>query len=332
MKSHAAHSIAHTLTIFLTMALLSGCNSNTTTRPADSPSTGTPLISPTTARSVPIFAEDGRPSDWSALLAACCDADFVLIGENHGHPLGLASAAALWEDMLPRCPRAALAMEFIERDEQSHLDDYLTGVTDEATFRKRTNRVDGNYPPGHAQMIAAAKSAGRPVIAANAPRPYVRLARTEGFDRLAALTPEQHRLFRIPDHMPPRGTRYRDDFDNLMREDPGHSPAAPADLAAEAKRTATLDATFRAQSMWDWTMSESIARAFNNNNAPVLLVVGRFHIDFNGGLPQALALQAPNAKILRVTFIDAPPLTTNTPRDEDKARANYMIYVGTRPR
>ncbi len=312
----------------LAASLLAGCNSvATSSREAI---VATSLISPTTARSVPIFSEDDRPADWSALLAACCDADFVLIGENHGHPLGLASAAALWEDMLPRCPRAALGMEFIERDEQSHLDDYLTGITDEATFRKRTNRVDGNYPPGHAQMIAAAKSAGRPVIAANAPRPYVRLARIEGFDRLAALTPEQHRLFRIPDHMPPRGTRYRDDFDNLMREDPGHSPAAPCNPTAEAERSAKLDATFRAQSMWDWTMSESIARAFKSNNAPVLLVVGRFHIDFDGGLPQALRQQAPNSKILRISFIDAPPPTTNTPRDEDKARASFIIYVGSR--
>lgn len=233
--------------------------------------------------------------------------------------------------MLPRCPRAALAMEFLERDEQSHLDDYLTGVTDEAAFRKRTNRVDGNYPPGHARMIDAARSAGRPVIAANAPRPYVRLARTAGFDRLASLTPEQKRLFRIPDQMPPRGTRYRDDFDNLMREDPGHSPAAQTDPAVEAERITKLDATFRAQSMWDWTMSESISRAFRNNNAPVLLVVGRFHIDFDGGLVQALRLQHPGSKTLRISFVDAPLPATGTPRDEDKGRANYIIYVGARP-
>ncbi len=312
----------------LAASLLAGCSSSTTS--SREAIVAAPIISPTAARSVPIFSEDGRPADWSALLTAACNADFVLIGENHGHPLGLESAAALWEDMLPRCPRAALAMEFIERDEQSRLDDYLTGITDEATFRKRTNRVDGNYPPGHAQMIAATKSAGRPVIAANAPRSYVRLARTDGFDRLAALTPEQKRLFRIPDQLPPRGTRYRDDFDNLMREDPGHSPAAPTNSAADAERSAKLDATFRAQSMWDWTMSESIARASKDNNAPVLLVVGRFHIDFDGGLPQALRLQSPNSNILRISFIDAPPPTTGAPRNEDQGRASFVIYVGSR--
>ncbi len=288
------------------------------------------MIAPAKARAVTIFNEDGRPADWATLVAAASEADVVLIGENHGHPLGLAAAAALWEDMLPRCPRAALAMEFIERDEQSRLDDYLTGITDEATFRKRTNRVEGNYPRGHAQMIDAAKAAGRPVVAANAPRPYVRIARTSGYDKLASLTPEQKRLFRIPDELPARGTRYRDDFDKIMTEDPGQSPAPMPDPAAEAQRRATLDATFRSQSMWDWTMAESVAGAFDKNNAPVLLIVGRFHIDFEGGLAQALKKLHPGSKTVRISFVDAPAPATGAPREEDKARANFIIYVGTR--
>lgn len=325
------HTTSCLAALALASTLLSACGSSTTSpRASESATIAAPAISAAKARAVTIFSEDGRPVEWSNLVSSASDADVVLVGENHGHPLGLAAAAALWEDMLPRSPRAALAMEFIERDEQSRLDDYLTGITDEATFRKRTNRVEGNYPSGHRQMIEAAKSAGRPVIAANAPRPYVRIARTSGFDKLASLTPEQKRLFRIPDEIPARGTRYRDDFDKIMTEDPGQSPPAALDPAADAQRRATLDATFRSQSMWDWTMADSVAAALQKNNAPVLLIVGRFHIDFEGGLAQALKHIHPGAKTVRISFVDAPAPTSGGPRDEDKARANYIIYVGSR--
>src|SRR5262245_60198003 len=63
------------------------------------------------------------------IASAPCDA--IIIGENHGHPLGLSTAAAIWSDILARSDRAALSMEFFERDEQSRLDEYLAGLTDE---------------------------------------------------------------------------------------------------------------------------------------------------------------------------------------------------------
>lgn len=274
---------------------------------------------------------DGKVISWEELVAAVSGADAVLVGENHGHPLGLAAAAALWEDMLPNSPSAALAMEFIERDEQSRLDDYLTGINDEATFRKRTNRTDSNFPPGHRAMIEAAKNAHRPVFAANAPRMYVRIARLEGYDRLGALTAEQKRLFRIPDSIPQSGSRYRDDFDKVMSDNEGADPAAPkgaADPNAEAERRTKLDATFRSQSVWDWTMAESVARAIDLGNAPVMLVVGRFHVDFEGGLAQALAKLRPGTHTILVSFVNENAPANGSIRDEDRGRADYVIYVG----
>ena len=120
------------------------------------------------ARSVIVLdGASGRRVSWDVLVSAAAGADAVLIGENHGHPLGLAATAALWEDVLKRTNRAALALEFFERDEQSRLDDYLNGICDEATFRKRTARSESNYPPGHRAMVEAAKAAHRPVISMN---------------------------------------------------------------------------------------------------------------------------------------------------------------------
>lgn len=281
-----------------------------------------PVITPQTAREVGAF--DGRTGsrvEWRDLVAAAAGADVVLIGENHGHPLGLACAAALWEDVLARADHAALSMEFFERDEQVGLDDYLTGVTDEAKFRSATRRSEGNYPAGHQAMVESARSHNRPVIAANAPRRYVRIARLEGYDRLARLSGEQTRLFRIPDRIPDPDSKYRRDFDEIM----GGGDGATKAQQPSAEDRAALDATFRSQSMWDWTMAESVARASAAGSAPVVLVVGHFHVDFDGGLVQALRELRPGVRVVTVSFAaaSAPGL-----REEDRNRADFVIYVG----
>lgn len=283
------------------------------------------LITGAPARSVPIvIGADGRPATWDDLISAAASADVVILGENHGHPLGLSVAAALWEDILSRSDRAALAMEFIERDEQAPLDDYLTGIVDEAAFVKATRRTDSNYPPGHRAMVEAAKARNRPVIAANAPRIYVRLARTDGYEKLATLTSEQKRLFVVPraDQLPQPGSKYRDDFNTVMGLDPaGTTPPDP-------ERIATVEAMFRSQSVWDWTMAESVAQAAAAGSSPVVLVVGRFHSDFDGGLVQALRAMRPGVRIVTVSFADAAPPEGNAMREEDRGRAEFVVYVG----
>jgi uncharacterized iron-regulated protein len=289
----------------------------------------------TAGRGVTLVQRDGRPASWGDVVAAAGRAEVVLIGENHGHPLGLSSAAALWADVLAASPRAVLSMEFFERDEQLVLDDYLAGLIDEATFLRRADRNDENFPPGHRAMVRAAKAAGRPVVAANAPRPYVRLARTDGYDRLAKLTPEQQRTFRAPDALPTGP--YRERFDRLMSEMAGHEakPAQAGGAApqpnekAEQARKARLDATFRSQSLWDWTMAQSVASALAVGEGPVVHVVGRFHIDHDGGLPQALRSLRPGVRVVSISFVDqAPPARAASPAKDDLDRADFVAYVG----
>jgi uncharacterized iron-regulated protein len=279
-------------------------------------------------REVPVFRADARPTTWNELIAEASRADAVILGENHGHPTGLAVAAAIWEDLAstptssPKGP--ALALEFWERDQQNALDDFLTGVTDEAGFLKASGKAgtakaeapddSANFPHGHREMVRTAKAKNRPVIAANAPRRYVRLARTEGFDRLRALNPRQQEMFRIPDTLPEG--RYRDDFEKVMG----------GTALSEGPRQ--HDDMFRSQSVWDWTMSQTVARLVDAGNTPAVLVVGRFHSDHRGGLVQALEAQRPGTRTITVSFIetDAP----STIPDEDKGRADFIIYAGKR--
>jgi len=343
-------------------------------KPANTPyMPATMTISADRARNVAIL--DGRSGvqrAWPELVNAASSADVVLIGENHGHELGLAAAAMLFQDILAQSPNAALSMEFLERDQQVAVDDYLVGVTDEAGFAKASARTASSYPAGHRAMVEAARIAKRPIIAANAPRRYVRLARIESYERLGTLTYEQTRLFRVPTTMP--SGRYRDSFGALMASMRKETVAAPVPTTSATSATPAttspdiqslassqqlghplgdplvqptlvwtpqMEGLFRAQALWDWTMADSIASLIargtrQNYSKPVVHVIGRFHVDYEGGTVQALRQLAPDARIITITFIDANPPNMNnlvaaaTPllAEEDKDRADFVIYVG----
>lgn len=263
----------------------------------------------------------GNAASLSEAVSGAAGADAIIIGENHGHPLGLATAAAFFSDLLGHAPTSALALEFFERDEQSRVDEYLAGLTDEKKFKARTNRTASSYPQGHRDMVEAAKAAHRPVIAANAPRPFVSAAgKGKEYDNLRALPASLRKLIRIPDELPTG--RYRDDFNKVMSDpNAAHGPAPKT----EEEKQARLDSAFRGQSLWDWTMADSIHQSIAMANTPTCLVVGRFHEDFRGGLVQALEKLHPGVKIKTISFVSE---WSDALKAEDKDRADFVVYVG----
>lgn len=285
----------------------------------------TGVHSPTTL-AVSIFRGDGSSASSLDVLDACVDGDVVVIGETHGHEVGLGFAAEVFEGVLQSRPNAALSMEFYDRDQQVALDDYLLGVIDDEGFKEAARRTAGNDPAGHRRMLEAARTAGVPVVAANAPRRYVTLARTEGYERLRGLSEEQRRLFVIPWRMP--DGRYREEFFGLMGGmfgDGSHGEEVP-----EAERSARIEAIFRSQSLWDATMASAIADAMARSR-PVVHVVGRFHSDFahvaGGGTVQLLRDLRPGARIVTLSVIDAGEEVVGALREEDRDRADFVVYA-----
>ena len=279
------------------------------------------------------------PTPWQTMIADAATADVVIICEQHSHPVGLPMMAQLFADTLAEAQaaghRPALALEFIERDHQLALDDYLAGLIDEEAFRSRTNRTETNYPAAHRDMVEAARAANLPVYAANAPRRYVRMARTEGFDRLRAMTPTQRETFVIPDPM--TTGPYRDRFFDLFREMMGGGQGASAkEAAAEQAQgqpgpdaealNAQIEAFYRSQQVWDATMADTVARAVRAGHRPVVLVIGQFHSDYNGGTVDMIDRALPSKRIVTISMVSADEPTT-----EDINRADYLLMVGPTP-
>ncbi len=312
--------------LVIASAGITGCAS--TPAPVDQPTKALTIADPSLgkqARELKLFrGSDGSVVSWESMISAAAGADAVIIGENHGHPLGLALRAEVWTDVLARRDRAVLSMEFFNRDEQARVDDYLRGLVDENGFLKATRRTsDAIYPPGHRAMVQSAKTHNRPVIASNAPRTYVTAASKESYEKLRSLTDEQRRLFRIPDELPTG--KYRTDYDAIMSDPAMASHGGPKKEETPEQLKKRLDSGFRAQSLWDWTMAESIARGIERDGTPVVHVVGRFHSDFSGGLVQALGKLKPGTKVVIISVVDA---SSETLRSEDRERGDFVVYVG----
>jgi uncharacterized iron-regulated protein len=195
-------------------------------------------------------------------------------------------------------------MEFLERDDQLALDDLGVGLAPDPDPLARAS-----LPDAHRRMARAVADAGRPVIAANAPRRYVTMIRKQGRPALDRLTPEQRRLVVVPGDL--TSGDYRDRFFALMggmmaAHGGGHAGgeqdhAPPDDRAIEAMVTPY----FLAQNVWDATMADSIARAADAGARPVLHVVGRFHTDHEGGLTERLRALRPATRLLTISLAPA---------------------------
>ncbi|UCD74794.1 MAG: ChaN family lipoprotein [Phycisphaerales bacterium] len=227
--------------------VLSGCSPRhyfNTARPIAGPDNPPGPISAEEPRVVPVFAgSDGTPLGWEDVLQAAAWADVIIIGEQHDDAVGHAVQRAVVEDVMARFDRSALSVEMLERDEQIVVDDYLEGLIDAETLAKLTHSEgwgggDGSWEDWYQPIIDAARDAGGDVVAANAPRRYVKLARMRGYGVLADLPPHRRKLADRPRRM--LGGQYRQRFFDLMMEQmeeaakEAEMPAAEGEEPADA--------------------------------------------------------------------------------------------------
>lgn len=323
------------------------------------PDTAVLPSAPFPPRALPMFAGNtGRLLTWTDFMQGVFWADVVFLGEMHDDKVGHEVQRAIFVDTLLLDQRTALSMEMLERQDQAALDEYLAGAIDAPTFIARTDSANwggkDKFVDYYLPIIDEAKARGTRVIAANAPREYVRMARLEGWSALRALPPERQELFSLP--RPLADGRYELRFRDLMIESaaehgasiaptapPPDAPAPEGAPAGAAPTDATpapapttgpspemIAAAFRAQLLWDSTMGDSIARALGppwSSTAPnrIVHLVGAFHVDFNGGTPQQTRARSSFARFLTVSLVHERATAL---REEDVGRADVVIYTG----
>lgn len=284
-----------------------------------------------------VFTGAGEPASLEDIVTAMGRHDVVFIGETHDDPTG----HMLEVELLKRAVRAyggegasrtvALSLEFFERDVQLVVDEYLAGLVTEPSFRAASRPWD-RYGTDYRPLIELAKEQGLDVIAANAPRRYVRRVSRHGRESLADLSPAAlETLPPLPYGEP--SAAYRDQWIRVMAEVMEQEgtkcgvPVADSAAVAPAGTHAGMGNQLDAQALWDATMAWWIAQYLTGHpDALVLHMVGGFHVARGTGTPEHLAGYGPDASAMVVMLRPAADIDTFEPAPEG-AWGDFVIQT-----
>ena len=256
-----------------------------------------------------IYKNDGSVVDFDQMINGVSGAEVVFFGEQHDDTI----AHKAQYDVLAglhkaRNGKVVLSMEMFETDVQYIVDEYLKGQITEQSFTKDARAWD-NYAKDYKPMVEFMKQNKGKVVAANAPRRYVRMVSRQGIQTLDALDKRaKSYLAKLP--VDTLAGRYLERFNKIMG---GH--------------TTGMSKIYHAQCVWDATMAESINKAVKaNKDNTVIHLCGKFHCEENLGTVQQLSHKNKKVKIKNIVALKLQEFTELT-EAERKVRADYIIVT-----
>ncbi len=266
-----------------------------------------------------VFLGDGTPTTWGAMVGALAHCDVVFIGETHDDAYGHALEAQLVGELIDGWHGGALSIEMLERDEQKAADQWLAGEIDSRQLADQTKSASwagkNSWVEWYQPVLDAAKVNGGVVIAANAPRKYVRMVSKDGMKALPPVTSEERALFDTPSVKHPE---YREDLRAIMvemRQEDGQ----PTPIVSDED----LDGFLASQLMWDATMARSVARA--REKFHVVHMAGCFHIDRSGATVGEFRALRPSDTVATVSLVASDMCEFDF--QKDKSRATFVVYT-----
>lgn len=237
-----------------------------------------------------VFDSKGNPTTIDQIVAAIGDNEAIFLGEQHDDAVGHAVQAEIFRRAVAKYSgerRVALSLEMFERDVQIVLDEYLNSLITEPQFLA-SSRPWANYKTDYRPLVELAKEKHLSVIAANAPRRYVNMVSRNGREALNSLTKDAKAWIAPIPYGEPSET-YSKKFKALM----GPSPEAQMGI----------DKILASQSLWDATMSNSVAKFLKDNKRSLVIQLnGSFHTESRLGTVEHLLKYRPKTKVLVVTL------------------------------
>lgn len=260
------------------------------------------------------FDRTGKSVEANQIVSALENADAVFLGEQHDDQIAHQLQLQILQTAFERYGKArpiVLSMEMFERDVQNVIDEYLADLINESNF-VASSRAWNNYKTDYRPLVEFAKTNKIPIVAANAPRRYVNRVSRLGRESLAALSPAAKQSL-APLPFAEASKEYAAKFAALMGGTAMHN-------------SNMLDA----QTLWDATMADSIAKALaQHKNAVVIHLNGGFHSENRLGAPEHLLKYNPKTRIVVVTIKSAENFP-NFDRTKDENAGDFVIL--TEPR
>ncbi len=205
-------------------------------------------------------------------------AKVVYIGEQHSSANDHAAERELLEKIYATDASLAVGLEMLSRTMQKSIDDYLSGVFDEAQFLaavdwKKTWGFDYAF---YRPLFSFCREHHLRMFALNLPREITHRVAKEG---IAALSTEERSLLpEIVSGPAAHRERIRQIFAAHPHVAAHGGPHGVAQSPEESKEA--FERFYAAQLLWDETMAEEIARALASPDAPakMLVVAGEMHV------------------------------------------------------
>jgi uncharacterized iron-regulated protein len=239
-----------------------------------------------------VFDGKGNPKTFENIIEETGKSDVVFLGENHddtvAHALQFEIFKAAFEKY-GRDRKITLSLEMFERDVQTIVNEYLSGLISEQHFLA-SSRPWGNYKTDYRPLVELAKENKLEVIAANAPRRYVNMVTRLGRESLNNLSPEAKKWL-APLPYGEASDAYAAKFNALMGQ--------MSDSETPQKHNPILNS----QALWDATMAYWISNNLKKNkNALIVHLNGAFHTENRLGTVEHLLKYRKKTKVLVVTM------------------------------
>ena len=242
-----------------------------------------PLLSPPKIGEI-VHLPTGTLVSQAQMLTVAGDARIVYLGETHDNPASHRLELQVLQGLAERHPgRQALGMEMFTRSQQPVLDRWVAGELDEKAFLKESRwfeswKLDFDY---YRDLLNFARDRHIPVIALNAEKSLVAAVRNSAPDQLSA---EQ-----------------RAQLPELDLADPYQRGMVTAIFGGHSHGEMLLDGFVRAQTVWDETMAESVARYLASPagaDKHLLVIAGGNHVSGGFGIPRRAFRRLPASYVL----------------------------------
>lgn len=255
------------------------------------------------------YTKKGKTVKFDKIIKDLANYDVVFIGEHHNnsinHWLQLRITKALFDQ---KNGQLTLGAEMFERDNQTQLNDYLSGKLNEKVL-KDSMRLWNNYETDYRPLVDFAKEHNLKFIATNIPRRYASIVARKGLDSLNTVNEnEKSWMMKLPVEVTLDTPGYPE-MKEMMGDHAG--PTVMNFVAAQAVK--------------DATMAESIFRNLEKEKL-FLHYNGDYHSKQYGGTVWYLKKLNPELKIAVISVFesedDALPLPT-----EDFIPTEYNLVI-----
>lgn len=276
------------------------------------------LIACAHAQSTGILRGDShKTSTLQESLQSVRPGSIVVIGENHGFKEHQRQQVAIMQQLRDQGLKVSVGMEFFTYTQQPLVNQYRAGTLAESDFLKAIAWGSPSYDLYRDQAIFPNLTEGAATIALNAPRSLTGKVAKQG---LNSLTPEESAL------MPPQFSLGRESYKKRFMAMMPHLPNPEVG-----------ERYFAAQSIWDDTMAWQATNFIHANPEQVLvIVVGDFHVQYGGGLPDRIKARFPQAPVISFSQVNTLNLSDKEIAEQiqvidSEARADFLWLAPSEP-